>query len=119
MISAFPLPVRSCVVTESYYTKGEDFKIADAVFDCIGEAGDERFSLSDLTTPGLLVSSAAAATFAVTAALAAAAAVCHMHTPAGLLLKLVCTPLPVTAWRTVGKARHVALSGCVVTLCVL
>ncbi|KAI3425903.1 hypothetical protein D9Q98_007876 [Chlorella vulgaris] len=41
-----------CVVTESYYTKGEDFKIADAVFDCIGEAGDERFSLSDLTTPG-------------------------------------------------------------------
>ena len=44
-----------CVVTESYYTKGEDFTIADAVFDCIGEAGDERFSLNDLTTPGLLV----------------------------------------------------------------
>ncbi|KAL4436902.1 hypothetical protein ABPG75_004041 [Micractinium tetrahymenae] len=42
-----------CVVTESYYTKGEDFAIADAVFDCIGEAGEERFSLSDLTTPGL------------------------------------------------------------------
>lgn len=43
------------MVTESYYTKGEDFTIADAVFDCIGEAGDERFSLNDLTTPGLLV----------------------------------------------------------------
>ncbi|PSC75122.1 haloacid dehalogenase-like hydrolase domain-containing protein isoform A [Micractinium conductrix] len=43
-----------CVVTESYYTKGEDFTIADAVFDCIGEAGDERFGLNDLTTPGLL-----------------------------------------------------------------
>jgi hypothetical protein len=43
------------VVTESYYTKGEDFRIADAVFDCIGDAGEERFSLSDLTTPGLLV----------------------------------------------------------------
>lgn len=41
-------------MTESYYTKGEDFKIADAVFDCIGDAGDERFSLNDLTTPGLL-----------------------------------------------------------------
>ena len=48
-----PLPAPcSCVVTESFYTKGEDFKIADAVFDCIGEAGEERFSLSDLTTPG-------------------------------------------------------------------
>jgi HAD superfamily hydrolase (TIGR01509 family) len=42
------------VVTESYYTKGEDFSIADAVFDCIGEKGDERFSLHDLTTPGKL-----------------------------------------------------------------
>lgn len=41
------------VVTESYYTKGEDFTIADAVFDCIGEAGDERFGLNDLTTPGM------------------------------------------------------------------
>lgn len=41
-----------CVVTESYYTKGEDFAAADAVFDCIGEAGEERFSLHDLTTPG-------------------------------------------------------------------
>lgn len=41
------------VVTESYYTRGEDFTIADAVFDCIGEAGEERFSLHDLTTPGM------------------------------------------------------------------
>lgn len=40
------------IVTESSYTKGEDFTMADAVFDCIGEAGDERFSLHDLTTPG-------------------------------------------------------------------
>jgi beta-phosphoglucomutase-like phosphatase (HAD superfamily) len=41
-----------CVVTESAYTRGEDFRNADAVFDCIGEAGEERFSLHDLTTPG-------------------------------------------------------------------
>jgi len=40
------------VVTESYYTKGEDFDAADAVFDCIGDEGSENFSLSDLTTPG-------------------------------------------------------------------
>lgn len=32
----------------------EDFSAADAVFDCIGEAGDERFSLDDLTSEGLL-----------------------------------------------------------------
>lgn len=51
----FPALRPRCVVTESHYTKGEDFKVADAVFDCIGEAGDERFSLNDLTTPGLLV----------------------------------------------------------------
>lgn len=43
------------VVTESYYTKGEDFSAADAVFDCIGDAGAERFSLHDLTTPGALL----------------------------------------------------------------
>lgn len=40
------------VVTESYYTKGEDFDAADAVFDCIGDEGSENFGLSDLTTPG-------------------------------------------------------------------
>jgi len=40
------------VVTESYYTKGEDFSDADAVFDCIGDEGSENFSLDDLTTPG-------------------------------------------------------------------
>jgi hypothetical protein len=48
-------PPGRCVVTESHYPKGEDFAIADAVFDCIGEAGEERFSLHDLTTPGLAV----------------------------------------------------------------
>lgn len=41
-----------CIVTKSRYTEDEDFDVADAVFDCIGDAGDERFSLHDLTTPG-------------------------------------------------------------------
>ena len=30
----------------------QDFSTADAVFDCIGDAGDELFSFQDLTTPG-------------------------------------------------------------------
>lgn len=38
----------TCVVTKSSYTGGEDFGAADAVFDCIGDKGDERFSLADL-----------------------------------------------------------------------
>ncbi|KAG1659805.1 hypothetical protein FOA52_002141 [Chlamydomonas sp. UWO 241] len=38
----------TCVVTKSSYTAGEDFTGADAVFDCIGEEGDARFSLADL-----------------------------------------------------------------------
>lgn len=38
----------ACVVTKSSYTGGEDFGAADAVFDCIGDQGDERFSLADL-----------------------------------------------------------------------
>ena len=42
------------VVTKSRYTEDERFEGADAVFDCIGEKGDERFSLDDLTTPGPL-----------------------------------------------------------------
>ncbi|KAK9845703.1 hypothetical protein WJX81_000087 [Elliptochloris bilobata] len=42
-----------CIVTTSSYTAGEDFAAADAVFDCIGDEGDERFSLADLTTPGV------------------------------------------------------------------
>lgn len=42
-----------CVITESSYTVGENFDIADVVFDTIGEEGDERFSLGDLTTPGM------------------------------------------------------------------
>jgi len=41
-----------CVITESSYTAGENFDIADVVFDCIGNEGDERFCLNDLTTPG-------------------------------------------------------------------
>jgi HAD superfamily hydrolase (TIGR01509 family) len=41
-----------CVVTQSSYTADEDFSLADAVFECIGDAGDEQFSLHDLTTPG-------------------------------------------------------------------
>lgn len=42
-----------CIVTTSFYTKDEDFTTADAVFDCLGEAGEERVSLHDLTTPGM------------------------------------------------------------------
>ena len=41
-----------CIVTKSRYTEGESFDAADAVFDCIGDAGDERFSLEGLCTPG-------------------------------------------------------------------
>jgi hypothetical protein len=41
-----------CVVTKSRYTENESFDSADAIFDCIGEAGDERFSLDDLLSPG-------------------------------------------------------------------
>jgi HAD superfamily hydrolase (TIGR01509 family) len=42
------------IVTKSRYTDDESFEGADAVFDCIGEEGEERFSLDDLTTPGAL-----------------------------------------------------------------
>lgn len=41
-----------CVVTTSSYTGNEDFALADAVFDCIGEDGEARFGIQDLTTPG-------------------------------------------------------------------
>lgn len=41
-----------CIVTTSSYTAGEDFAAADAVFDCIGDAGDERFGFADLTAQG-------------------------------------------------------------------
>ena len=37
-----------CVVTKSSYTQSENFDVADAVVDCIGDTGDERFSLGDL-----------------------------------------------------------------------
>ena len=41
-----------CIVTKSRYTEKESFKSADAIFDCIGDAGNERFSLEDLISPG-------------------------------------------------------------------
>ncbi len=41
-----------CIVTKSRYTEKENFDLADAIFDCIGDAGDERFSLGDLMSPG-------------------------------------------------------------------
>ena len=43
--------MRVCV-TKSIYSEGEDFDCADAVFDCIGDKGSERFGFNDLTTPG-------------------------------------------------------------------
>lgn len=36
-----------CFITKSSYTGSEDFSDADAVHDCIGDEGDERFSLKD------------------------------------------------------------------------
>jgi HAD superfamily hydrolase (TIGR01509 family) len=41
-----------CCVTKSIYSEGEDFSRADAVFDCLGDEGDERVKFHDLTTPG-------------------------------------------------------------------
>ncbi len=49
----------TCVVTKSSYTQNEDFSNADAVHDCIGDQGDERFSLADLSA--MLQAPAAAA----------------------------------------------------------
>jgi len=43
--------MRVCV-TKSIYSENEDFDGADAVFDCIGDDGEERFGFEDLTTPG-------------------------------------------------------------------
>lgn len=37
-----------CVITKSSYTQDETFDVADAIYDCIGDAGQERFSLPDL-----------------------------------------------------------------------
>ena len=42
-----------CIITKSAYTKNEDFATADAIYDEIGEAGEEKFSLNDLTTAGV------------------------------------------------------------------
>jgi len=39
-----------CIVTKSTYTENESFDSADAIFDCIGDEGNERFSLDDLLT---------------------------------------------------------------------
>eukprot|EP00798_Chlamydomonas_sp_ICE-L_P008227 gene8227-1493_t len=39
----------TCFVTKSSYTGNEDFRGADGIFDCIGEVGEERFSLVDLS----------------------------------------------------------------------
>lgn len=42
-----------CFVTKSEYTEDEDFTKADAVYDCIGDEGDERFSYSDMIKKSL------------------------------------------------------------------
>lgn len=34
-------------MTKSSYTGSEDFSNANGVYDCIGDEGDERFSLQD------------------------------------------------------------------------
>ncbi|KAF5807048.1 putative sugar-terminal-phosphatase [Helianthus annuus] len=39
----------TCIVTKSGYTADEDFKNADAVFDCIGDPPEERFDLDFCT----------------------------------------------------------------------
>jgi HAD superfamily hydrolase (TIGR01509 family) len=41
-----------CCVTKSIYSEDEDFSRADAVFDCLGDEGDERVKFHQLTTPG-------------------------------------------------------------------
>ena len=43
--------MRVCV-TKSIYSQDEDFSSADAVFDRIGDEGDEQFSFHELATPG-------------------------------------------------------------------
>jgi HAD superfamily hydrolase (TIGR01509 family) len=43
--------MRVCV-TKSIYSRDEDFSSADAVFDRVGDEGDEQFSFHELTTPG-------------------------------------------------------------------
>lgn len=35
-------------MTKSSYTEEENFNHADAIFDCIGDKGDERFSFADM-----------------------------------------------------------------------
>ncbi|KAL0022531.1 hypothetical protein WJX79_008734 [Trebouxia sp. C0005] len=38
-----------CIVTKSSYTEDEDFHKADAIYDCIGDKGDERFTFAEVT----------------------------------------------------------------------
>jgi HAD superfamily hydrolase (TIGR01509 family) len=51
MLAGKAAGMRVCV-TKSIYSEDEDFSGADAVFDCIGDEKDERFSFIELTTPG-------------------------------------------------------------------
>lgn len=46
-VSAAKAAGMRCVVTKSSYTEAEDFTRADAIYDCIGDKGDERFSYAD------------------------------------------------------------------------
>lgn len=36
-------------MTKSSYTEDEDFLKADAIYDCIGDKGDERFTFAEVT----------------------------------------------------------------------
>jgi hypothetical protein len=50
MLCTTALTILYCAVTSAVFlTQNEDFSAADAVHDCIGEAGEERFSLADLS----------------------------------------------------------------------
>lgn len=45
-----------CIVTTSSYTADEDFSLADAVYNCIGEGDSANFTLKDLMSPSKPVS---------------------------------------------------------------